>query len=283
MPRPDTMVPPKDTIQLYLRDIGEIPLLSREEETELARKAAKGDDRARQALIKANLRLVVKIARRYAYMGLPLLDLIEEGNLGLMRAVEKFDLQKGTKLSTYAAWWIRQFIMRAIANQAKMIRIPVYMMEKIQRVHRKEQELTQELGRPVQHREIARALRIPVAKVRQLLEMDKKPRSLFSSIDGEGLSELIKVIEDVDTVPPSKLISDQVLRSNVEELLEQLSEREAGILRMRFGLWDGTPRTLTEIGKRYRITRERVRQIQEASLRKLKGVLSERKRGFYDF
>ncbi len=273
----------KDTVQLYLRDIGEIPLLTREEEIALARKAARGDEKARQHLIKANLRLVVKIARRYAHLSLSLLDLVEEGNLGLMRAVNKFDVRKGNKLSTYAAWWIRQFILRALANQGKMIRIPVYMMEKIQRIHRKDEELTQRYGRPAQPKEIAKALKIPVQKVRQMLEMDRRPRSLHSSIDGEGVNELIKVIEDVDTISPSKLISDEVVQGNIAELLDKLSAREAGILKMRFGLQGCSPSTLTVIGKRYRITRERVRQIQEAGLRKLKAILAETNRGFHDF
>ena len=273
----------KDTVQLYLRDIGEIPLLTREEEIALARKAARGDEKARQHLIKANLRLVVKIARRYAHLGLSLLDLVEEGNLGLMRAVNKFDVRKGNKLSTYAAWWIRQFILRALANQGKMIRIPVYMMEKIQRIHRKDEELTQRYGRPAQPKEIAKALKIPVQKVRQMLEMDRRPRSLHSSIDGEGVNELIKVIEDVDTISPSKLISDEVVQGNIAELLDKLSAREAGILKMRFGLQGCSPSTITVIGKRYRITRERVRQIQEAGLRKLKAILAETNRGFHDF
>jgi len=200
-----------------------------------------------------------------------------------MRAVNKFDVRRGNKLSTYAAWWIRQFILRALANQGKMIRIPVYMMEKIQRIHRKEEELTQKYGRPAQPREIAKALKMPVQKVRQMLEMDRRPRSLHSSIDGEGVSELIKVIEDVDTVSPSKLISDEVVRGNIAELLDKLSARESGILKMRFGLQGRAPSTLTVIGKKYRITRERVRQIQEAGLRKLKAILSETKRGFDDF
>ena len=273
----------KDTIQLYLRDIGEIPLLTREEEVALAKKAARGDEKARQQLIKSNLRLVVKIARRYSYIGLALLDLVEEGNLGLMRAVNKFDVRKGNKLSTYAAWWIRQFILRALANQGKMIRIPVYMVEKIQRIHRKEGELTQKFGRPAQPKEIAKALKIPIAKVRQMLEMDRKPRSLSSPIDGEGVNELIKVIEDVDTISPSKLVSDEVVRGSISDLLDQLAPRAAGILKMRFGLQDRTPSTLTVIGRKYGITRERVRQIQEAGLRKLKAILSETKRGFNDF
>lgn len=273
----------KDTIQLYLRDIGEIPLLTREEEVALAKRAARGDEKARQQLIKSNLRLVVKIARRYSHLGLALLDLVEEGNLGLMRAVTKFDVRKGNKLSTYAAWWIRQFILRALANQGKMIRIPVYMMEKIQKIHRKEQELTQKFGRPAQPKEIAKSLKLPIAKVRQMLEMDRKPRSLSSPIDGEGVNELIKVIEDVDTISPSKFISDEVVRGSISELLDQLAPREAGILRLRFGLQNRTPSTLTTIGRKYGITRERVRQIQEAGLRKLKVILSDAKRGFNDF
>jgi len=273
----------KDTIQLYLRDIGEIPLLTREREIELAKKAAAGDERARQEMIKANLRLVVKIAKRYGHLGLPLLDLIEEGNLGLMRAVEKFDVGRGNKLSTYAAWWIRQFILRALANQGKMIRIPVYMMEKIQKIHKKEAELTQKSGRPARPDEIAKALGMPVAKVRELLEMDKKPRSLYAPVDGEGVNELIQLIEDVDSIPPSEIISDEVTRNNIADLLGQLSAREASILKMRFGLRDRNPRTLTEIGKKYGVTRERVRQIQEAGLRKLKALLVEQKSDFFDF
>jgi RNA polymerase primary sigma factor len=273
----------KDTIQLYLRDIGEIPLLTREEETELAKKAAAGDEQARQKMIKANLRLVVKIAKRYGHLGLPLLDLIEEGNLGLMRAVEKFDVGMGNKLSTYAAWWIRQFILRALANQGKIIRIPVYMMEKILKIHKKEAELTQKHGRPVRPEEIAKALRMPIAKVRELLEMDKKPRSLYAPIDGEGVDELIKVIEDVDSIPPSEGISDEVTRNNIADLLDQLSAREASVLKMRFGLRNSNPRTLTAIGKKYGVTRERVRQIQEAGLRKLKVLLVEQKSDFFDF
>ncbi|MCX6356990.1 MAG: adenine phosphoribosyltransferase [Candidatus Aureabacteria bacterium] len=219
------MVPGKDTIQLYLRDIGEIALLTREEEVALARKAARGDDQARQHLIKANLRLVVKIAKRYSHYGMPLLDLVEEGNIGLMKAVKKFDVRRGNKLSTYAAWWIRQFVLRALSNQGKLIRIPVYMMEKIQKVRKKEAELTQRYGRPVQPGEIAKALKIPVAKVRQLMEMDKKPRSLHSAVDGEGVRELIHVIEDPDAVPPSQVVFDEIMRDNIAGLLGQLSAR----------------------------------------------------------
>lgn len=273
----------KDPIQLYLRDIGEIPLLSREEEIDLATKTAKGNEKARIQLIKSNLRLVVKIARRYNHLGLPLLDLIEEGNLGLMRAVKKFDVTRGNKLSTYASWWIRQFILRALANQGKMIRIPVYMVEKIQKVKKTAAEITQKRGRQAKPQEIARAMKIPVERVRELLEMDKRPTSLFASIDEEGVDELIKVIEDEDSVPPSKIISDEVVRGNIEEVLDQLSPREAGVLRMRFGL-DGHPsRTLTQIGTKYKITRERVRQIQQAGLRKLREVMEERKSSFHDF
>ena len=173
--------------------------------------------------------------------------------------------------------------MRALANQGKLIRVPVYMMEKIQRVRRKEQELTQRFGRPAQPKEIAKALRLPVAKVRQMLEMDRKPRSLSSPIDGDGMNELIKVIEDVDTISPAKLISDEVVRGSIAELLGQLAPREAGILKMRFGIGGVPSSTLTKIGRKYGITRERVRQIQEAGLRKLKVILAEDKRGFDDF
>ena len=273
----------KDTVQIYLREIGEIALLTREDEIRLARKAAKGDEKARIQLIKANLRLVVKIARRYMYLGLPLLDLVEEGNLGLMRAVEKFDVRRGSKLSTYASWWIRQHMLRALANQGKMIRIPVYMVEKIQKVRRKSEEITQRLGRTPRPGEIAEALKISEENVINLLKMDRRPRSLFSSIDDEGMDELIKVIEDVDVVSPSKMVSDKVIRGDIEELFKQLSPREAGILNMRFGLSGKGPKTLTEIGKKYGVTRERIRQIQQAGLRKLKEILIERKNSFTDF
>jgi RNA polymerase primary sigma factor len=273
----------KDTVQLYLRDIGEINLLSREEEINLAKRVAQGDEKARLALIKANLRLVVKIAKRYNHLGLPLLDLIEEGNLGLMRAVEKYDVTRGSKLSTYASWWIRQFMLRALANQGKMIRIPVYMVEKIQKVRKKAEELTQRFGRQARPAEIAKAVKMPVAKVRELMEMGKRPASLFASIDDGGVNELIKIIEDVDSISPSKLISDEVVRDNIAELLKHLSPREAGIIKLRFGLHGKPPQTLTEIGKKYGITRERVRQIQQAGLNKLKALLDERQETFTDF
>ncbi|MCX6355585.1 MAG: RNA polymerase sigma factor RpoD/SigA [Candidatus Aureabacteria bacterium] len=272
------MGPPKDTIQLYLRDIGTIALLSADEEYALAKKAARGDDNARQHLIKANLRLVVKIAKKYSHFGLSLLDLIEEGNLGLMKSVGKFDLKRGNRLSTYAAWWIRQFILRALSNQGKLIRIPVYMMEKIRKVRKKEDEITQKFGRPAHPKEIAHALKVPVEKVREMLEMDKKPRSLSSPIDGDGVRELIHVIEDEDSVRPSQVVFDDIVRKNIADLLCHLSDREAGILKMRFGLPGGVPKTLTQIGKRYGITRERVRQIQEAGLKKLKSILDEKRR-----
>ncbi len=202
----------KDTVQLYLRDIGEIPLLTREEEIALARKAARGDEKARQHLIKANLRLVVKIARRYAHLGLSLLDLVEEGNLGVDAGGQQVRRAQGEQ-AQHLRGLVDQAVHPAGAGQSgKMIRIPVYMMEKIQRIHRKDEELTQRYGRPAQPKEIAKALKIPVQKVRQMLEMDRRPRSLHSSIDGEGVNELIKVIEDVDTISPSKLISDEVVQ-----------------------------------------------------------------------
>jgi RNA polymerase primary sigma factor len=277
------LCPVKDTIQLYFRDIGEIPLLTREEEVKLAKKVAKGDEKARLKMIKANLRLVVNIARRYTYLGVALLDLIEEGNLGLMKAVEKFNVKKGTRLSTYASWWIRQSILRALAKQGKMVRIPVYMLEKISKVRKKAQDIAQKHGRTAQPGEIAKALEIPVAKVRQLMEMDKRTESLNVVIDEDGVSELMDVIEDVDTIPPSKIVSDKVLRRRISELLGQLSPREARILEARFGLGDDTPKTLTKIGKKYGITRERVRQIQETGLRKLKEMLMEEDTRFDDF
>jgi RNA polymerase primary sigma factor len=275
--------PAKDNIQLYFRDIGVIPLLTREEEVALAKKVAKGDEHARLKMIKSNLRLVVNIARKYMHYGVPLLDLIEEGNIGLMRAVEKFDVERGNRLSTYASWWIRQSIMRALAKQGKMVRVPMYMIEKINKVKKKINELTQRYGRPAKTSEVARALKIPKDKIRELLEMDQKTSSLHASIDSEGISELIEVIEDEDSIPPSKMISDKVIRGRIADLLDQLTEREAGVLRLRFGIEDNNPRTLMEIGKIYGITRERVRQVQEAGLFKLKTMLNEQKSKFEDF
>ncbi len=277
------MSPAKDNIQLYFRDIGEIPLLTQGGEIALAKKVAKGDEKARLQMIKANLRLVVNIARRYAYLGVPLLDLIEEGNIGLMKAVEKFDVSLGNRLSTYASWWIRQSIVRALAKQGKTVRIPMYMVEKINKLRKKSCELAQKHGRPARLREIARAMKIPVAMARELLEMDKKASSLNVAIDAESISELIDVIEDVNTSPPSKIISDRVVRKRISDLLKELTPREAGVLERRFGLRDDVPRTLTEIGKKYGITRERVRQVQQTGLKKLRAILREQKSGFEDF
>ncbi len=270
-------------IQLYLRDIGEIPLLTREEEIALAKKIRKGDAEARRHMIRANLRLVVSIAKRYVNMGLPFLDLIEEGNIGLMKAVEKYDLRAGCKLSTYASWWIKQAIMRALANQGKTIRIPVYMVEKMTTVNRIESEMQRSLGRKPTDEELAKQLELTVEKVKEIREIVKNPTSLYSTLDQEGVSQLIDVIEDITAVSSLNKAHESMTKEDVVELLEFLNEREARVLIMRFGLLDKNQKTLDEIGKEFGITRERVRQIIEASIGKLRKVLEHQERSAGDY
>lgn len=270
-------------VQLYLRDIGEIPLLTREEEIALAKKIKKGDAEARRHMIRANLRLVVSIAKRYVNMGLPFLDLIEEGNIGLMKAVEKYDVRTGCKLSTYASWWIKQAIMRALANQGKTIRIPVYMVEKMTTLNRIENEMQQALGRKPTDEELAKHLDIPLEKVKEIREIVKNPTSLYSTLDEEGVSQLIDVIEDVEAVSSMTKAHESMTKEDVVELLEFLNEREAQVLIMRFGLLDKNQKTLDEIGKEFGITRERVRQIIEAAIGKLRKVLEHRHRSAEDY
>jgi len=270
-------------IQLYLRDIGEISLLTRDEEIALAKKIRKGDEEARRHMIRANLRLVVSIAKRYVNMGLPFLDLIEEGNIGLMKAVEKYDVRIGCKVSTYASWWIKQAIMRALANQGKTIRIPVYMVEKMTSLNRIEQEMSQALGRKPTDEELSKHLDISVKKVKEIRAIVKNPTSLYSTLDEEGASQLIDVIEDRDAVSSLHKAHESLTKEDVVELLEFLNEREAQVLIQRFGLLDKNQKTLDEIGKEFGITRERVRQIIEASILKLRKVLKHQHRSAEDY
>ena len=271
------MAPGSDAIHLYLREIGEIPILSREDELALARKARKGDDEAMKELVRSNLRLVVSIAKKYSNLGLPLLDLIEEGNIGLMKAVKKYDPGRGTKLSTYASWWIRQTIMRALANQAKIIRVPVYLIERLSAIRRAGEDLKQEMGREPTCEEVGEQIGMEGRKVAELMAVSRTPSSLFATFDDEGLIELIDTIGDSRVVPASQAVSKNILQEEILELMKILSKKEARILSMRFGLGDKQPMTLEKIGKKFKISRERVRQIEEAAIRKLKAVLSEKK------
>jgi RNA polymerase primary sigma factor len=272
-----------DSIQIYLKQIGEIPLLSLEEEQALARRLKKGDEEARRILIRSNLRLVVTIAKRYMNIGLSFQDLIEEGNLGLMKAVDKYDLAKGSKVSTYASWWIKQSMMRALANQAKMIRIPVYMVEKITSVNKASEILFKRMGRTPTPHEIAEYLGMDPDKVLDLQSMSKKPESLHETIGEDGVSELIDVISDQGSSRPNRAIAEHLIQDNIMELLSKMDEREAKIVAWRFGLFGDPPKTLEDIGQKLGITRERVRQINEAAIKKMREILKDKKLEYKDF
>ncbi len=260
-----------DSVRLYLREIGKIPLLTADEELELARKVVAGDKRAKDKMAEANMRLVVSIAKRYVGRGLDLLDLIQEGNTGLLRAVEKFDPDKGFKFSTYATWWIRQAITRAIADQARTIRIPVHMVETINKLLRTQRRLTQDLNREPTNEEIAEAMELDVEKVEHIMKIKQDISSLDASVrDDEEDSVLGDFIEDEDTVTPEESATGQLLKEQVKGLLGSLSEREQKILRLRFGLEDGKNHTLEEVGQEFSVTRERIRQIEAKALAKLK-------------
>lgn len=260
-----------DSVRLYLREIGKIPLLTAEEELELAHKVVAGDKRAKDKMAEANMRLVVSIAKRYVGRGLDLLDLIQEGNTGLLRAVEKFDPDKGFKFSTYATWWIRQAITRAIADQARTIRIPVHMVETINKLLRTQRRLTQDLNREPTNEEIAEAMELDVEKVEHIMKIKQDISSLDASVrDDEEDSVLGDFIEDEDTVTPEESATGQLLKEQVKGLLSSLSEREQKILRLRFGLEDGKNHTLEEVGQEFAVTRERIRQIEAKALAKLK-------------
>ena len=272
-----------DPVRMYLKEIGKVPLLTPEEEQDLARRMSEGDDLARQKLTEANLRLVVSIAKRYVGRGMLFLDLIQEGNLGLMKAVEKFDYTKGYKFSTYATWWIRQSITRAIADQARTIRIPVHMVETINKVVRASRQLLQELGHDPTAEEIAEARGMPPDKVRDILKIAQEPVSLETPIGEEEDSHLGDFISDEGASEPSEAASQSLLNEALLEVMDTLTEREQRVLKLRFGLEDGRTRTLEEVGKEFNVTRERIRQIEAKALRKLRHPSrSKRLRDFLD-
>ena len=259
-----------DPVKVYLHDIGKVPLLAPEEEATLAQRISKGDIEAKRRLNEANLRLVVSIAKRYVGRNLLFLDLIQEGNLGLIKAVDKFDSSKGYKFSTYATWWIRQAITRAIADQARTIRIPVHMVETINRLAKVEKTLTQEYGRQPQVEEIAAEMGMPLERVREIMKVAQDPVSLESPVGEEEDSHLGDFIADDDVPSPSDVAAQAMLKGELNEVLKTLSDREARVLRLRFGLDDGRTRTLEEVGKEFNVTRERIRQIEAKALRKLR-------------
>lgn len=259
-----------DPVRMYLKEIGRVPLLTAEEEVELAKRMEMGDKEAKQRLIESNLRLVVSIAKRYVGRGMLFLDLIQEGNMGLIKAVEKFDYRKGYKLSTYATWWIRQAITRSIADQARTIRIPVHMVETINKLVRTSRQLLQELGREPTAEEIAGEMGLTPERVREIQKIAQEPVSLETPIGEEEDSHLGDFIEDVDALAPAEDASFMLLKEQIEEVLDTLNEREQRVLRLRFGLDDGKARTLEEVGREFGVTRERIRQIEAKALRKLR-------------
>jgi len=259
-----------DHVRMYLKEIGKVPLLSPEEEIVLAQRMVDGDEEAKMRLTEANLRLVVSIAKRYVGRGMLFLDLIQEGNLGLIKAVEKFDYSKGFKFSTYATWWIRQAITRAIADQARTIRVPVHMVETINKLIRVSRQLLQELGRDPLPEEIAREMNMSIDKVREIMKIAQEPVSLETPIGEEEDSHLGDFIPDDDAPAPSEMASFTLLKEQLMDVLDTLTSREEKVLRLRFGLDDGRPRTLEEVGKVFDVTRERIRQIEAKALRKLR-------------
>jgi len=266
-----------DPVRVYLKEIGRVPLLSADEEIALAKRMEAGDEKAQKELAEANLRLVVSIAKRYVGRGMLFLDLIQEGNLGLIKAVEKFDYNKGYKFSTYATWWIRQAITRAIADQARTIRIPVHMVETINKLIRVSRQLLQQLGREPSPEEIAEAMEISVERVREIMKIAQEPVSLETPIGEEEDSHLGDFIEDQDAPAPAEAASFMLLKEQLEEVLDTLTEREERVLRLRFGLDDGRARTLEEVGQNFGVTRERIRQIEAKALRKLRHPSRSRK------
>ena len=267
----------EDPVRMYLKEIGKVPLLSAEEEIDLARRMSEGDESAKKRLAEANLRLVVSIAKRYVGRGMLFLDLIQEGNLGLIKAVEKFDYQNGFKFSTYATWWIRQAITRAIADQARTIRIPVHMVETINKLIRVSRQLLQELGREPLPEEIAKELDMPVDRVREILKISQEPVSLETPIGEEEDSHLGDFIQDDNVPVPAEAAAATLLKEQLNEVLDTLTDREQKVLRLRFGMNDGRARTLEEVGKEFDVTRERIRQIEAKALRKLRHPSRSRK------
>lgn len=265
-------------IRIYLREIGQTALLTREQEVQLAKRIRRGDETARQQMIRANLRLVVKIAHDYARLGLPLLDLISEGNIGLMKAVERFDPRKGGKLSTYAAWWIKQAIKRALANQSKTIRLPAHLVDKISRMRRTQHQLMQKTGREPTDEELAKKLGVPARTIAQWQVLSLRPTSLDAPIGEEDGGEFGDLVGDEKAAMPYDAIKDRQLRDEVSRLLDRLGRREREILKYRYGLRGVKAETLEIVGRRFHITRERVRQIQNAAVLKLRDMLEEQDR-----
>lgn len=271
-------LPRGDALQLYLREIGQVQLLTPKEEIALARRIKRGDKAAREQMIKANLRLVVKIARDYDGLGLPLLDLINEGNIGLMKGVERFDPRKGAKLSTYASWWIKQSILRALANQSKTIRLPVHVVDKMAHIRRAERKLREVLDRDPTDEEVADALGLNPRRVRQYRQASRAPVSLDAPLGDDESSRVSEVVADPNAALPFDRLIRETDRNLVREVLATLTRRESAILALRFGLNDGRPKTLEEVGEHFGVTRERIRQIQEEALKKLRAGMEERDR-----
>ena len=271
----------EDPVRMYLKEIGTVPLLSADEELRLAKRKAEGDDNAKERLIEANLRLVVSIAKRYTGRGMSFLDLVQEGNLGLIKGVEKFDYTKGYKLSTYATWWIRQSVTRALADQARTIRVPVHMVETINKMSKMQRKLTLELGYEPSVAELSEALEMSEDKVMEIMQIAREPASLETPIGEEDDSNLGDFVADSNVVTPEGNVESVMLREHLDALLGDLKERERQVIVLRFGLEDGHPRTLEEVGKEFNVTRERIRQIEAKALRKLRNpVRSKRIRDF---
>lgn len=271
----------EDPVRLYLKEIGTVPLLTAEEEQELAKRKAEGDEVAKNKLIEANLRLVVSIAKRYTGRGMSFLDLVQEGNLGLIKGVEKFNYERGYKLSTYATWWIRQSVTRALADQARTIRIPVHMVETINRMSKTQRNLTLKLGYEPSPKEMAEAMGMTEEKILEIMQIAREPASLETPIGEEDDTNLGDFVADTTTLTPEQSIENVMLREHIEVLLQDLKERERQVIILRFGLEDGHPRTLEEVGKEFNVTRERIRQIEAKALRKLKNpVRSKKIKGF---
>lgn len=267
----------EDPVRMYLKEIGTVPLLSAEEELRLAKRKAEGDQHAKDRLIEANLRLVVSIAKRYTGRGMSFLDLVQEGNLGLIKGVEKFNYDKGFKLSTYATWWIRQSVTRALADQARTIRVPVHMVETINRMSKMQRKLTLELGYEPSAAELAEALDMSESKVLDIMQIAREPASLETPIGEEDDSNLGDFVADNNTVTPEANVESVMLREHIDQLLMDLKERERQVIVLRFGLEDGHPRTLEEVGKEFNVTRERIRQIEAKALRKLRNPVRSKK------
>ncbi len=267
-----------DAIKLYLKDIKKLPLLTAEEERELAERIRKGDKAARQRMIQSNLRLVINISKKYRYLGVSMLDLIEEGNLGLMKAVEKYNPRKGYRFSTYAAWWIKQYITRAIANQGKTVRIPVYVIELMMRFKKVTEALSNSLKRKPKLSEISKRMKLPIKRVKQINRMVTGISSLNAPIGDEGSAEFMDLIEDENMVSALDEISGFLMQERIQNLLDRMSPREKKIVTLRFGLKDGIPRTLRDTAKHFGITRERVRQIEAAAIKKMKNLLEQEKK-----